>query len=83
MLTAITKGVETLLQPISTVEGLRWGLLDYYGALRLSQIVIWSATGGFGGKITEERRLLQELFGLMVVVLGPETFLGMSITGLG
>ena len=63
MLDILVDQVGALLQP--RIGG--WGVLDYYGALRLAQIV----TG-----MSKERRMAQELFGLMVVVLGPETFLG-------
>lgn len=63
MLAILTEQVETLLQPC--IGG--WGVLDYYAAARLSQVI--STVKG------ERRHQVQELFGLMVVVLGPETFL--------
>lgn len=84
-----------------------FGLLDLIGAMRLSSVVNWMASGVFdepaptdstiqhpevSGPVSSEKKtgkkknavkaiakgratLLQELFGLMVVVFGPETFL--------
>lgn len=66
-----------------------FGLIDLYGASRLSCVIEWIASGVFdppspssttekkGAKAVKPRAtLLQELFGLMVVLFGGETFLG-------
>ncbi|OCF45818.1 hypothetical protein I317_00306 [Kwoniella heveanensis CBS 569] len=65
-------------------------LIDLFGAMRLSSVVEWMATGVFdpptaatpskgkkGGKVVKKERasVWQELVGLMVVVFGGETFL--------
>lgn len=67
---------------------LPYGLLDLYGAHRLSCVIDWIASGVFDPPASEDQEkgahntkkeratLLQELFGLMVVVFGGETFLG-------
>lgn len=99
----VSDTTNALLRPISS-RYLPYGPLDVYGALRLSQIVIWIASGAFdapvnaqvesGEKIKRkkkkkvttatraspgtERVVLRELFGLMIVVFGGETFLGES-----
>ena len=74
-----------------------FGLIDLYGASRLSVVIDWIASGVFdppaltdndgqkgkkkkGKSVVKPRAsLLQEVFGLMVVVFGGETFLSMSI----
>jgi hypothetical protein len=78
--------IPRLLAP--THRYLPYGVIDLYGASRLSLIIDWVASGAFDsptpkekGKkkaknIKERATLLQELFGLMVVVFGGETFLG-------
>jgi len=97
-LTRLHAFVPALLAP--THAYLPFGLIDIYGAARLSLIINWIATGGFEpeekvvaegkGVVVDEKgreavvktkvkrnrgSLLQELFGLMVVVFGGETFL--------
>ena len=57
-----------------------FSLIDIFGAMRISSIVNWVATSALhppSTKVGSKARpsLLQELFGLMVVILGGETFL--------
>lgn len=64
--------------------------IDVFGAMRLSSVVNWMASGAFDppvginekGTSAARKRppLLRELLGLMIVVFGAETFLGM-LTG--
>lgn len=64
---------------------LPFGALDLFGAARLSMVINWIASGAFDppAPVNEKRKkgpkarasILQELFGLMVVVFGGETFL--------
>jgi len=88
-LTRLHTVVPALLAP--THPYIPFGLIDIYGAARLSLIINWIATGGFEPEvkgvegvnekgdvepvIRPRGSLLQELFGLMVVVFGGETFL--------
>jgi len=55
-------------------------LIDLFGAMRLSSVVDWMASGAMDpptAKPAKKARpsLLQELFGIMVIVFGGETFL--------
>jgi len=64
---------------------LPFGALDLLGAARLSMVINWIASGAFDPPppANEKRKkgpkprasILQELFGLMVVLFGGETFL--------
>jgi hypothetical protein len=90
-LTPYVPYLSPLLEPIH--PNFPFAPIDVFGAMRLSSVVNWMASGAFdppvvievnekGKKATERRRppLLRELLGLMIVVFGPETFLGM-LTG--
>lgn len=86
--------VPFVLQP--THKYVPFAALDLFGAVRLSSVVNWIATGVFDpapaaengsasgekgkkAKTKKERAsLLQECFGILVVVFGGETFLGQS-----
>jgi hypothetical protein len=85
-LARIHRHVPPLLAPIHPL--LPYGLIDIVGAMRLSFVVNWMASGVFdvskdttrkGGRIKNLPRLratlLQELAGIMIVVFGGETFL--------
>jgi hypothetical protein len=82
-----------LLEPIH--PNFPFAPIDIFGAMRLSSVVNWMASGAFdppavvelnekGKKVAVKERkrppLLRELMGLMIVVFGPETFLSM-LTG--
>ena len=61
-------------------------LIDIFGAMRLSSVVNWMAGGALdppsvnkGSGKRSRPSLLQELFALMVIVFGGETFLCMSL----
>ena len=63
-------------------------LIDIFGAMRLSSVVNWIATGALdppaSKRVNQTRAsLLQEMLGLMVVVFGGETFLCMLIVYCG
>ena len=83
-LSSLSAHVPSLTSPLH--HHLPIPLIDVYGAMRLSSIVNWMASGAFdppghtsGPRAKHEVKprasLLQELFGLMVVVFGGETFL--------
>jgi len=84
-----------LLEPIH--PNFPFAPIDLFGAMRLSSVVNWMASGAFDPPATVEVNekgkkvasvikarkrppLLRELMGLLIVVFGPETFLGM-LTG--
>jgi len=90
-LTPYVPYLSPLLEPIH--PNFPFAPIDVFGAMRLSSVVNWMASGAFdppvvietnekGKKAVERRRppLLRELLGLMIVVFGAETFLGM-LTG--
>lgn len=56
------------------------GVLDVYGAIRLSVAVNWIASDTKG---KPRASALQELFGIMVVLYGGETFIGEWSGGTG
>lgn len=89
--------LQAALQPVLTPihpQYLPFPLVDLYGAMRLSSVVNWMATGAFDppspatnksekgkkgkalGVNKERATALQEVFGILVVVFGGETFLG-------
>lgn len=91
--------LQAALQQVLTPIHLRYfpfPLLDLYGAMRLSSVVNWMASGVFDppspssnraekgkkdkalGVNKERATALQEVFGILVVVFGGETFLGTS-----
>lgn len=51
------------------------GLIDLYGAIRLSMGVNWIASDTKG---KPRSTILQEVIGILIVVFGGETFLGES-----
>lgn len=71
---------------------LPWAPLDIYGAIRLSQIVYWVSKGAVGtesresdstcsksgnkAQVLHRPGVLQECFGILIVLFGGETFLG-------
>lgn len=92
-LSQLSAYVPPLLTPMH--PALPFPILDLFGAMRLSSVVNWFATGAFdappakavenGEKGTPSKRvrapqrrratLLQECFGILVIVFGGETFL--------
>ncbi|WVR04686.1 hypothetical protein IAU60_001697 [Kwoniella sp. DSM 27419] len=90
-LTTMDTHLKPLFAPIH--PAFPFGIIDLVGAMRLSSVIEWMATGVFdpptpttpsgkGKKIAQAKRaprasLLQELLGLLVVVFGGETFLAM------
>jgi hypothetical protein len=79
-LKALRTHAPRLTTPLHTL--IPFPIIDVFGAMRLSSVVNWMATGAFdppsaNGVKKARASLLQELFGLMVVVFGGETFLCM------
>ncbi|KIR68776.1 hypothetical protein I314_01201 [Cryptococcus bacillisporus CA1873] len=90
--------LQAALQPVLTPihpRYLPFPLVDLYGAMRLSSVANWMATGAFDppspatnksgkgkkgkamGAKKERATVLQEVFGILVVVFGGETFLAL------